>query len=577
MALRSGFWNALPDANGDPFPKYNGDDFDKIGSLIIENGVIKNGDALSVSVGANNGSSYSLIVKAGTGFINGKWFDNSSDDSTTLVNIPSPTENNKRYDIVVVRRCNNIMGDNNRSCILKVIQGTQTTGTPIEPEISENELEYDICLARVYTTKVNGALSVSIQDRRTFINGYWGKDFNDHMSAYDSKFNTTIEELQQRADNWIDNTSLTQGIVYKNTVTLDEATNNVEIGIASYQYGVDKIEIYTNGEKEYEGADYTLNADGTVTFTDTKAVGVEIHFEVTKYVDGTTDVNNAYVEIEKTNQRVLALENISNEYNYVCNGVDDNVKISAIVKNFYNVNDYASLKLNIIGTIGMAAPVTGGGTSANPYGWFDFTKQMTTDRTITIDFSNCSAITPIIDAGTYNVIFIGDTMDIIKANISVSNTTNTTIRIFNSLAGRINADRCRFWITGYKDSLIAQSGTFTNCRGSVANIINNSYCFLPSNNGLIRVIGGEYYAFTGDSTKQSAVVGQSDANAVSILYGVNAPTVSRSGFYQTNSILQWTGGGILNCTDLISTLPLIVVSGISNIRGTIEKNKPNLL
>jgi hypothetical protein len=57
------------------------------------------------------------------------------------------------------------------------------------------------------------------------------------------------------------------------------------------------------------------------------------------------------------------------------------------------------------------------------------------------------------------------------------------------------------------------------------------------------------------------------------LNGVNAPTLARSGFYQTNSVLQWAGGGILSCTDLVSALPLITVAGISNIRGTIEKSK----
>ena len=89
-------------------------------------------------------------------------------------------------------------------------------------------------------------------------------------------------------------------------------------------------------------------------------------------------------------------------------------------------------------------------------------------------------------------------------------------------------------------------------------------------------MGGEYYAYTGDANLQSAVVGQSGADAVSILYAVSAPTLARGGYYQTNSILQWVGGGVLSCTDLISELPMIVVSGISNIRGTIAKSKNNV-
>ena len=125
--------------------------------------------------------------------------------------------------------------------------------------------------------------------------------------------------------------------------------------------------------------------------------------------------------------------------------------------------------------------------------------------------------------------------------------------------------------------MIANTGTFVNCRASVANVINNSYCFLPFDGSLLRVKGGEYYAYTKSSSAQSAVVGQSAANAVSMLYGVNAPTVSRSGFYQTNALMQFSGGGMMNCTDLVSALTVTVISGISDIRGTIAKSKPGLM
>ena len=146
----------------------------------------------------------------------------------------------------------------------------------------------------------------------------------------------------------------------------------------------------------------------------------------------------------------------------------------------------------------------------------------------------------------------------------------------NTLYGPVKFENCRFYITAYQDSLIALRGTFTNCRGSVANTINNSYCFLPASNSVVKLNGGEYYAYTGDSNKQSAIVGQSGADAVSILYAVSAPTLARSGYYQTNSLIQYVGGGMLNCTDLISELPLSVTSGISNIRGTIAKSKQNV-
>ena len=94
---------------------------------------------------------------------------------------------------------------------------------------------------------------------------------------------------------------------------------------------------------------------------------------------------------------------------------------------------------------------------------------------------------------------------------------------------------------------------------------------------MVRIYNGEYYAYTGDANSRSAIVGQSGADAVSILYGVNAPTSARSGFYQTNAVYQVSGGGMVCCTDLISALPLSVISGASNIRGTVAKSKAGLM
>jgi hypothetical protein len=219
----------------------------------------------------------------------------------------------------------------------------------------------------------------------------------------------------------------------------------------------------------------------------------------------------------------------------------------------------------------------GAGTGSNPYKLFDFgTFADVPKPKVILDFTECEEISVPVDNGSYTIIFGGSAIDVIGANVYASNTTvGTIIRIFDDAVKRLKAEDCRFWLTGYKNSLIAMNGTFVNCRGSIANVTENSYCFLPSNYGFLRVTGGEYYAYTGDSTKQSSIVGQSSAESVSILYGVSAPTIARSGFYQTNSILQWAGGGILSCTDLVSALPLIVVSGISNIRGTIAKSKAN--
>ena len=81
-------------------------------------------------------------------------------------------------------------------------------------------------------------------------------------------------------------------------------------------------------------------------------------------------------------------------------------------------------------------------------------------------------------------------------------------------------------------------------------------------------------AYSGSSATTSAVVGHSASvtNAVSILNGVNAPTVTRGGYYQTHAIHQYPNGGFMNCRDLVSALP-VNAKGTNNISGTITTSK----
>lgn len=289
-----------------------------------------------------------------------------------------------------------------------------------------------------------------------------------------------------------------------------------------------------------------------------------------------------YKELKEAGQlvssEVYVIEDYLGEYTYVCNGSTDNIQIGNIVRAFLNGGtDYRSLKLKVIGTFGMTSAATGAGTSGTPYYWFNLNIQ--SNRRATIDFTNCTQISPTIADGTSNVIFHSNNgMHIIGANVVANNTSaNTTIRITNNGYGAILFEDCRFWVNGYVNCFIGTNGTYINCRGSISNVTSNSYCFYPVTTGLVRIIGGEYYAYTASSSNKSAIIGQSGTDAVSILFGVNAPTAERTGYYQTHSIIQTSGGGMVNCTDLVSALPLSVVSGISNIRGTIAKSKPNLM
>jgi hypothetical protein len=350
----------------------------------------------------------------------------------------------------------------------------------------------------------------------------------------------------------------------------------VNFNIPQYDAETCFLEVFVNGILKTEVAEYSIS--GTiVTFGASLIAGTEIEVKCYKSIDG-TGIQSVSDEITALQNAVAAL-NSEAEYAYHCNGIDDNIKLSQIAEAWLNGGtDYASKTVRVYGNFGCSVAYAGAGNSANPYRWIAVGTASATNRRIVFDFSNCGQISLPITAGTHNVVFYGHNAHIIGASVIANQTAaNTVVHVFNSASGAVRAENCRFWLTAYRASRVGQTGTFVNCRASIANVVENSYCFLPFTDSLLRIEGGEYYAYTGVSTTQSAVVGQSAADSVSILNGVNAPTLARSGFRQSNSVLQWAGGGILSCTDLVSELPLIVVAGISNIRGTIEKSKAGLM
>lgn len=493
-------------------------------------------------------SGMQISVAAGTANL-GAWFKNKGEYKITL----DPAGGAVRYDCVIIRsddvsttRSDNVAVDREPSIYIKSL-----TAVPTINDLIRNDNSYEMCLAYV---KVN-ALATSI---------------------------SSADIIDTRTDGTLCNVMSGVGAmvvrVYKNTYFSETADQTViPIGISQYNRSKDALSVIIEGRTFTEGVNYTITDNSQITLAvGLPVVGTKIEFEVAKNVNA-AGAETVVQEVAELRTEMTAA-NKKLEYDYYCNGVNDNVVISNLVRTLYSVDDYRSYKLNIIGHLGITAPFSGDGSTASPYAWFNFENTAATNRMVTVDFTNASEITPPIIDGASNVVFQADKINIVGANVIANNSTaQTIIKILNASSGAIKCENCRFWVTAYKDSVIAYTGTFTNCRASVANVVGNSYCFHTEGAGLVRIYGGEYYAYTGASSAASAVVGQGDADAVSILYGVNAPTVARSGFYQTNSILQSTGGGMLNCTDLVSALTVSVISGISNIRGTIAKSKPNLM
>ena len=553
MAEKSLFFNAFEDETSETGydRNYNADDISDWQAAFFETGVIKtdvdNDEPQGLKVVAAGG--LNVNVKVGRAAIKGKGYIN-----TTLKSLSAETgESSARYDMIVLRY-NNVQSTASTSRKITAEYKKGTSEVPTVASLQRNNNVYELLLAYVYVGANSSAIGAIYDTRGDKDLCPWFTP----VKGYEDYYDAIIQH-------------------YESVVNMATSGTAVITNLSSKLYNekYSLIEVYTNGIKEPQNA-YTIGLSGgyiVITFTAQKAAGAKITVNLDNFIDG-EGMSTALAQYTQLLADVANLK-ASGEYDYICNGVNDNVLIGNIVRTYLEGGtDYGTMKLNVIGNIGMTAAAYGDGSSASPYAWFNF--NIGSNRNAIVDFTRCGQIAPTITDGTYNNIFHSNNdIHIIGANVVVSNiTTNTIIRIIGTTSGVVKFENCRFYITAYQDSLIANRGTFINCRGSVANIINNSCCFLPASNSVVKLFGGEYYAYTGDSAKKSAIVGQSGAEAVSILYGVSAPTSAMSGFYQTNSILQFAGGGIVNCTDLISELPIVVVSGSS--RGTIAKSKTNV-
>ena len=569
MAERSGFFNALIE-DGEADRKYNANDYADNLAVVIGNGVLRgSGDDLKVIA-----SGMTLKVKTGRGWINGRWYNNDAQFDLATV---SPPAGGSRWDRVVLQLDNS---KGLRTIKARYIKG-EVAVNPQKPEPVRSGDVYELVLADVYVKSY--ATSLEITDTRGDADlcgwVYSTSGDNSFFVALDNACKEWIEVNTRDFAEWFldKKNTLASVTLFKRYIwrdVLTESTKYASFNLPQWDEETCFLEVYVNGVLDTEGVDYTRN--GTVlTFTYALAAGTEIMVNMYKSIDGTgiMSVADEITELQNT----VAGMTVSKQYDYFCNGYNDNMKISEIVKAYLaGGDDYSSMTLRIYGTFGAVAPYQGVGDLLSPYKWFDVSLDDPAGRKVTLDFSCCSQLTFPVPEGSLNYIFYGDGVHIVGADVNVyQKGVDTVVLAFSASEGEVVAENCRFWITAHTNSKVSCTGTFTNCRATVANTVGNSYCFTPLTNSLLRLNGGEYKAYTGEASGFSAVVGQSstETNAVSILNGVNAPTVGRSGYYQSNSIKQSSGGGFVSCRDLISALPVAVIAGSSNVEGTIAKSK----
>ena len=564
MAQKSGFFNAFK--NGAVYsPKYNANDFSSNLAAIISTGVRRSGDN-DLRVSAVGGMA--LTVAVGRAWINGRWYFN--DAIFTDFSVPTaPVGDRARIDRVVLRLT--IEGAV-QNIVLAYLTGTAGV-SPSAPALTRTGSVYEIALADIYVGAAVTSISQSnITDQRgnSEVCGWITSPvgYEDFFKNLEAEFNDWFAE---RRNDLAVSTLYKQ---YSQRIVVGNLTKTVMFNIPQYDpTGVDIVEVLVNGLRAMEGEDYTLNGS-IITFKNDKIAGTEVDVYVIKSIDG-TGLGSVADRVTALENQMSTVKNIG-EYLYICNGYDDNVKLSELAQEFLaSDTDYEQMTINVYGTFGAHAPYDGSGLSTSRYRWFSLGGAGTTKKKVVVDFLNCSKIQFDCKAGYYYIGFYGAGVNIKNANVEAQcNHSDGGFVMFSATNTAVYAENCRFFVTGYSGNYIAQTGTFTNCKANVFNTNGDSYVFNVSTNGLLRVSGGEYYAYTGQSGANAAVVyiASTATNAVAITHGMNCPTAAQTSRYQKNAVLCDAGMGAFN--DTVTALTVKSSSG-QNVRGTYAVSKPD--
>lgn len=541
---KSLFWNSEKD-DGNPtgFDRpFNADDISDWLDVMFSTGVIKSNTGLKVTPAGG----LSVSVNTGKAVINGKAYRNDSAKAFTIDTAPTGSES--RIDLIVLRF--------DRSASVRNIYLDYKKGEGAEaPALIRTDLIFELALAKITVTPfATEILATAIEDLRgdvdTVVTTTTGQSLGycpyvTAVKGYDDYYDAIVLE-------------------YKDTVTLNAQSSIVPFNIPQYGWtGVDILTVYTNGIRERETA-YTISGN-VITFKNAKAAGTVVDVVVNKFIDG-EGLDTVLEQYKELQTKVLNLSN-NDKYKYICNGINDNIVLSEIAQAFltgiYNeltitqqaadflakwggiaglaaLDPNASIKIDVFGTFKASVPYAGTGADATGYQWLSLGLKDSANRKLIFDFSAVESLTFNCTGNSKNIIFYGADVHIIGANVRVSgNSTGTNIIVFSGRVGTITAEDCKFVVDATGTVTIAESGTFKNCITWTSSTNNSAANFAPvTNSRPLIVYGGNHYSYcVNNSTNYASVFYTSSAatNAVLMAYGVNLPSVTRSGFYQTNA------------------------------------------
>lgn len=581
MSERSGFFNALRTESGYD-RTYNANDYSDNLAVVISNGVLRStDDDLRVTA-----AGMVATVAAGRGWIKGHWYINDSPKTFDAVSAPI---SGNRWDRVMLRFDNSLA---QRNVYLIYVEGTAAS-TPEKPAPTRTGDIYDIVLADIYVAA--NATSVEVTDTRgdNTLCGwvYSTSGDNSFFTSLDNSFLTWFNEKKNTL------ASVTLFKRYTQNITLTSTSGTVVFDIPQYDADTCFLEVYVNGILDNR---HTVSGN-TITFTGTLVSGTVVTVNAYKSIDG-TGIMTVADEITELQQQFATLDGIS-KFTYKCSGLNDNIALSqiaqAIIAGSYTVgtlsaaaeaflsaiggNTYlASLAsdeqvtISVTGKLGATTPYAGDGTADNRYKWFYLGGTAVTNKRIIFDFEKCRKVDITCAANTNNIIFFGNDLHIINADVyahSSAAACHITMALGASAWGMMDFINCYFKVITTGKAMIAEHGDFTDCYLGVKSSGDNAFCINACTEGLVRLNGGTYFAYIGSSSKIAAVINveASETSAVVMGTNMNCPTVAQTGYYQ--QFLARTNNGKTQIFNVVSTMDCTGNATYRSINGQIWKSK----
>ena len=298
MAINSYFFNAV--LNGSTYDRtYTANDFTSYLKELVSNGVFIN-ESNNLQVVSSSGMR--AIVKPGSGWIDGHKLDNTAD---YVVNFDSSDVLLDRIDRVIF-----YTDSVERAMGIKVLKGTPATN-PVAPTLTRNETRYEMALASVLIKKqATSITTANITDTRHdkavcgVVKGLIEEIdttsiFNQYNDAFNSWFNNVKTELST-------STLLRKYESTYNTTTLNESQFDVLNYIVNFNYNLDILDVYVNGQR-LNTSEYVINESVVTLALPIDIIGTPITFVVYKSVDG-ANAETLIEQVELLTQRVAELE-----------------------------------------------------------------------------------------------------------------------------------------------------------------------------------------------------------------------------------------------------------------------------